>query len=118
MERAVARGLKLREEMPMPHLAADEKSYRKGRNFVTVLMGLGRGSIHGTASGNIHESLEFLLKALTKPQRQSVDAIALDRHDPYRLAVESVFLVPAPDIVHDRFHIVAHMHPYAMLGRT
>jgi len=108
MERAVARGLKLREEMPMPHLAADEKSYRKGRNFVTVLMDLDRGSIHGTAPGNSRESLEVLLKALTQPQLQSVEAIALDMHDPYRLAVESVFPVPAPDIVHDRFPIVAH----------
>lgn len=110
MERAVARGLKLRKEVPMPHLAADEKSYRKGRNFVTLLMDLDRGSIHGTAPGNSRESLEVLLKALTKPQLQSVEAIALDMHDPYRLAVESVFPVPAPDIVHDRFHIVAHMN--------
>jgi len=31
-------------------------------------------------------------------------------HDPYQLAVESVFPVPAPDIVHDRFHIVSHMN--------
>ena len=76
----------------------------------TLLRDLYRGSIHGTSPGNSQESLEVLLKALTKSQLQSVNVIALDMHDPYRLAVESVFPVPAPDIVHDRFHIVAHMN--------
>ncbi len=110
MERAVARGLRRRVEVEMPHLAADEKSYRKGRHFVTLLMDLDRGCIHGTAPGNSRASLEFLLKALTKPQQQSVEAIAMDMHEPYRLAVEAVFPVPGPAIVHDRFHIVAQMN--------
>lgn len=110
MERAVVRGLMRREELVMPHLAADEKSYRKGRQFVTLLMDLDRGCIYGTAPGNNRASLETLLNSLTKQQKQGVEAIAMDMHEPYRLAAESAFPVPGPAIVHDRFHVVAHMN--------
>lgn len=110
MERAVARGLVRREELVMPHLAADEKSYRKNRHFVTLLMDLDRGCIHGTAPGNSRASLEILLNGLTQQQKQGVVAIAMDMHEPYRLAAESAFPVPRPAIVHDRFHVVAQMN--------
>ena len=110
MERAVDRGLMRREEVVMPNLAADEKSYRKDRHFVTLLMDLDRGCIYGTAPGNSRESLEILLNSLTKRQKQGVVAIAMDMHEPYRLAAESSFPVPRPAIVHDRFHVVAQMN--------
>jgi transposase len=110
MERAVDRGLLRREEVVMPHLAVDEKSYRKDRHFVTLLMDLDRGHIHGTAPGNSRTSLEILLKGLTKQQKEGIEAIAMDMHEPYRLAVESVFPIPRPAIVHDRFHIVSQMN--------
>lgn len=110
MERAVSRGLVRRGEVDMPHLAADEKSYRKNRHFVTLLMDLDRGCIHGTAPGNGQASLEVLLKGLTMRQKSAVQAIAMDMHDPYRAAVESSFPVPRPPIVHDRFHIVSQMN--------
>ena len=110
MERAVARGLMRRQEVEMPHLAVDEKSYRKGRLFVTLLMDLDRGRIQGTAPGNSQESLEIILKSLTKMERESVEAIAMDMHKPYQNAVEAFFPVPMPAIVHDRFHVISQMN--------
>lgn len=110
MERAVARGLLRREELEMPHLAADEKSYRKNRHFVTLLMDLDRGCIHGTSPGNGQASLEVLLNGLTKRQKSAVQAIAMDMHEPYRAAVETSFPIPRPPIVHDRFHIISQMN--------
>ncbi len=62
MERAVDRGLLRRENVVMPNVAVDEKSYRKDRHFVTLLMDLDRGRIHDTAPGNSRSSLEILLK--------------------------------------------------------
>jgi len=110
MERAVARGLSRREEMMMPNLAADEKSYKKGRHFVTLLMDLDRGRIYGTAPENSQESLETVLKTLTKTQRNGVEAIAMDMHLPYQKAVEAVFRDNMPAIVHDKFHVVSQMN--------
>ncbi len=110
MERAVARGLMCREAVDMRYLAADEKSYRSGRNFVTILMDLDRNCVHGTAPGNETDSLKTLLKGLNKQQKNAVSAIAVDMHEPYRIAIEESFPIPRPDIVHDRFHIVAQMN--------
>jgi transposase len=95
--------------MMMPHLAADEKSYRKDRHFMTLLMDSDRGCIHGTALGNSRTSLENLLKSLKKHKNQGVAAIAMDMHEPYRQVAESSSSVPRPAIVHDRFHVVAQM---------
>ena len=49
MERAEACGLVRREDVMIPHLAADETSYRKNRHFVTLLMNLNFGCVHRTA---------------------------------------------------------------------
>lgn len=110
MERAVDRGLLRRENVVMPNVAVDEKSYRKDRHFVTLLMDLDRGRIHNTSPGNSRSSLEILLKGLTQQQKDGIEAIAMDMHEPYRLAVEAFFPVPRPAIVHDRFHIVSQMN--------
>jgi transposase len=110
MERAVRRGLDRRVPEVMPHLAADEKSYRAGRHFVTVLMDLDRGVVHGTSPDNGQESLEVLLRALSPAQKDGLAAIAMDMHAPFRAAVRAVFPEPGPAVVHDRFHIVMHMN--------
>jgi transposase len=110
MERAVERGLLDREDLEIPYLAADEKSYRKGRRFVTILMDLERNLVHSVSAGNSQESLQELLEALTKMQKMGVEAIALDMYDPYRAAVDAVFPVPRPRVVHDKFHIVSQMN--------
>ena len=32
----------------------------------------------------------------------------MDMWEPYRAAIDAVFSIPQPDVVHDRFHIVSH----------
>lgn len=111
MTRAVSRGLMRREEVEMPYLAADEKSYgRGGKKFVTILMDLKRGVVHGTAPGRSKLSLKSLLKTMSFTQKSAVSAIAMDMHDPYRTAVSESFPEPGPAVVHDRFHIAKHMN--------
>lgn len=111
MNRAVARGLLRREEIDMPHLAADEKSYgRGGKKFVTILMDLKRGTVYGTTPGRSKMSLKSMLMALSSRQKSAVSAIAMDMHDPYRDAVRESFAEPGPAVVHDRFHIAKHMN--------
>jgi len=111
MTRAVDRGLLRREAADMPHLAVDEKRYgRGGKKFVTILMDLDRGIIHGTSLGQAMTSLTSLLKKLTIKQKTAVSALAMDMHDPYRDAVRESFAEPGPAVVHDRFHIAKPMN--------
>lgn len=109
MNRAVTRGLLRREEVEMPNLAVDEKSHGR-KKFVTILMDLDRGVVHGTAPGREKKSMISTLKSLTSRQVAAVDAIAMDMHDPYRKAVREFFPQPGPAVVHDRFHIAKHMN--------
>ena len=88
MERAVARGLADRNE-PMSYLAVDEKSYRNGRKFITLLMDLLGKRIYGVSPGHSQKSLETLLKGLKNHQINGVEAIAMDMHDPYKNAVKA-----------------------------
>ena len=71
MTRAVARDLLRRDEVNMPHLAVDEKSYgRGGKKFVTILIDLQRGIVHGTSPGWSKDSLTRLLKRLNITQKK------------------------------------------------
>lgn len=109
MNRAVDRGLLRREAVEMHHLAVDEKSHGR-KKFVTILMDLDRGVVHGTAPGRAKQSMLLTLKALSCQQVAAVDAIAMDMHAPYRDAVREFFPQPGPAVVHDRFHIAKHMN--------
>jgi hypothetical protein len=95
MNRAVARGLLRREQVDMPHVAVDEKSHGR-KKFVTILMDLDRGVVHGTAAGRSKQSLTTILKGLGSGQVSAIDAIAMDMHDPYREAVREFFPQPGP----------------------
>lgn len=44
MERAVKRGLQRRQAEPIRHLGVDEKAYRKGHKYMTVVNDLERVS--------------------------------------------------------------------------
>ena len=91
MNRAVNRGLLRREEVDMPHLAVDEKCHGR-KKFVTILMDLDRGVVHGTAPGRAKESAIQTFKALNPAQITAVQAVAMDMHDPFRDAVREFFL--------------------------
>jgi len=80
MERAVARGLMRREDVDLHYVAVDEKSYRKCRHFVTLLMDLDRERIHGVAPGNSKASLESIRKSLSALEISGITAIAMHRH--------------------------------------
>jgi transposase len=45
MERAVKRGLKRRQSEPLPHLGVDEKAFRKGHRYLTLVNDLKRGRV-------------------------------------------------------------------------
>lgn len=102
MQRAVDRGLARRPAVTTPVLGVDEKSFQ-GREFVTVVCDLDDGRVLHIADGRGSEALATCYAAMTLEQRQAVEAVAMDMHQPYVLATQSA--LPEATIVFDKFHI-------------
>jgi transposase len=102
MRRAVERGLARRTAVTTPVLGVDEKSFQ-GREFVTVVCDLDDGRVLHIADGRGSEALSSCYAAMTEAQRQAVEAVAMDMHQPYVLATQSA--LPEATIVFDKFHI-------------
>jgi len=108
MQRAVDRGLSRRAEECVPFIGVDEKSIRKGHRYVTVMSDLDGRRILEVTSGRKKASLIEALESLGNRELAGIEAISMDMWEPYRLAVEEAFPAPIPDIVHDKYHIIAH----------
>ena len=106
--RAVARGLERRESAPIQHLGIDEKSFRKGHNYVSLLTDLEGSRVLDVAEGRDKAACEKLFGTLTDEQLKGVEAIAMDMWRAYINAAAQY--LPDADIVHDRFHISQHLN--------
>jgi transposase len=102
MQRAVDRGLARRPAITTAVLGVDEKSFQ-GREFVTVVCDLDDGRVLHIGDGRGSEALSNCYAAMTAQQRQAVEAVAMDMHQPYVLATQSA--LPEATIVFDKFHI-------------
>jgi transposase len=104
MERAVERGLARRELEGLKHLGLDEKSFRRGQNYISVLTDLGpEPRVLEVAEGRRTEDAVGLLHTLPEAQRAQVAAVAIDMSAAYAAAVHEA--LPAAAVVYDRFHV-------------
>ena len=106
--RAVARGLERRQAVPVKYLGIDEKSFRKGHNYISLLTDLDRSRVLDVVEGRNESACDKLFEGLTEEQLRQVKAIAMDMWRAYIKAAESY--LPDADIVHDRFHISQHLN--------
>ena len=95
--------------LPFEHLSIDEKSFKKGHKYVSVLSHPRSGSIIDVEEGRTKESVRALLdKSLTEEQQSGLKTISMDMWKAY-LSVAKEKL-PNAEIVHDRFHLVKYLN--------
>jgi transposase len=94
MERAVKRGLQRRQADPDRHLGVDEKAFRKGHKYLTVVNDLTRGRVLYVAEDRKQESLDGFWATLTEGQRNGIAAVAMDMWDPYVASVREHLALP------------------------
>ncbi len=109
MERAVARGLERRQAEPLPQLGVDEKAFRKGHKYFTLVNDLERSRVLYVAEDRTQASLDRFWPTLTEGQRESIEAIAMDMWDPYVASVREHVREGSQKIVYDKFHIAKHL---------
>src|SRR5207253_7865045 len=109
MERAVERGLERRQAEPLPQLGVDEKAFRKGHKYFTLVNDLERSRVLYVAEDRTQASLDGFWETLTEGQRESIEAIAMDMWDPYVASVSEHLQDGSKKIVYDKFHVAKHL---------
>ena len=109
MDRAVKRGLARRQAEPVPHLGVDEKAFRKGHKYMTVVNDLERGRVLYVAEDRKQESLDGFWDTLTEGQLNGIEAVAMDMWDPYVNSVSAHVADADRKIVFDKFHVAQHL---------
>lgn len=110
MQRAVARGQARKQDVPIAHVGVDEKAFRKGHSYMTVVCDLDRSTVEYVAEERTTESLAGYYRSLSAERRAAIEAVAMDMWEPYvKATLEAVPLV-ADKIVFDRFHIMQHLN--------
>ena len=108
MDRAVNRGLKRRELEGLRHVGIDEKSFRSGQSYISLLTDLDKSRVLEVMEGCDQETAQALWQSLPEDQRHSIEAVALDMAPAFIAA--SRVAVPQADLVHDKFHIAKHLN--------
>jgi transposase len=109
LERAVRRGLERRRRELVKHLGVDEKAYRKGHSYLTLVNDLDTSRVLWVAEEREEKSLDGFWATLTEEQLESIEAVAVDMWDAYLNSIRKH--VPDADekIVFDKFHIAQHL---------
>lgn len=82
----------------------DEISVRKRHHYLTVIVDWETGRVLWVGEGRRYETVKGFFDSLSKEQRDSIEAIAMDMWDPYIKAVKEC--CPKAAIVFDQFHVV------------
>jgi transposase len=108
MERAVERGLARRQLESVSYVGIDEKSFRRGHDYVSILTDLTGGRVLEVSEGRHEEAANKLWTGIPAEQTQQVEAVAMDMWPAFANSVETH--APQAEIVHDRFHISKHLN--------
>ena len=107
---STARGLGRRlDNLIFEHLSIDEKSFKKGHKYVTVISDPISGVIIDVTKNRDSASCrQAIEKAVSEAHRAEVKTVTMDMWKPFMNATKE--LLPDSEIVHDRFHLVKYLN--------
>jgi len=107
---SVLRGLSRRpSNFVYKHLSIDEKSFKKGHKYVTVLSSPIAGLVIDVSEDRDTQSCKNLItKTISKDNLEHVETVSMDMWKPYMNAVNDT--LPSSKVVHDRFHLVQYLN--------
>ena len=108
LERGVARGLARRQVEQVKQVGLDEKSFRRGQSYVSLMVDLDGSRVLEVVADRTAEAAEKLWQTLPESQRQQVQAVAMDMSSAYEKATQQ--FAPQAAIVHDKFHVSQHLN--------
>jgi transposase len=109
MQRAVRRGLARRTIEPPRYVGADETSFQKRHEYVTVVGDLERDRVIYVADDRSQASLDGFWQGLTPEQRAGIEGVAMDMWEPYIRSTREYLADADQKIVFDKFHVAQHL---------
>jgi hypothetical protein len=82
MQRSFQRGQVRKQASVVRHLGVDEKAFRKGHSYMTVVCDLERATVEYVGDDRQTESLAGYYASLTPTQLQGIKAVAMDMWEP------------------------------------
>ncbi len=111
LHRCTERGMQRRNisKVPFEHISIDEKSFKKGHKYVTVISHPRSGVVLDVGEDRDQESVDQLLSGtFTKEQCQSMNTVSMDM---WKAFINSVKInCPNAEIVHDKFHLISYLN--------
>jgi len=109
MDRAVKRGLLRRKAETLTYIGVDEKSFRKGHQYFTIVNDIDRSRVLYVAEDRKETSLDGFWPTLSPQQRDGIQGVAMDMWEPYVNSVRKHIDDAGEKIVFDKFHIASHL---------
>lgn len=107
---ASERGMERRKKVDetLEHLSIDEKSFRKGHNYVTILSDPVQGRILDVVEDRTKNACKRLIQGtLSQKQRLNVKTISMDMWKAFLTTAHTQ--LPNAQVVHDKFHLIAYL---------
>ena len=108
VQRAVQRGLERREVQTLQYVGIDEKSFRRGHSYISLLVDLTGARVLEVVEDRTEAAADRLWEDLPDEQKEQIEAVAVDMWPAFANSIETN--AQQAEIVHDRFHISKHLN--------
>jgi transposase len=109
MRRAVLRGLDRRKTRTLRRIGIDEKSVKKRHIYFTIVTDLERNEVVWVGRGRKRETLDAFWRGLSPQEREAIEGVAMDMHEPYFRSTLEHVPDAANKIVFDKFHVSMYL---------
>ena len=110
MYNSVERGLSRRKTIDeIRHISIDEKSFKRGHEYVTVLSSPDTGAVINVSRGRKKESVKQVLNdTFTVAQKSQIETVTTDMWEAYITTAKEE--LPTAKLCHDKFHLVKYLN--------
>ena len=111
LHQSTERGLQRRniQIAPIDHISIDEKSFKKGHHYVTVISDPVSGCVLDVGEDRDERSVvELLTNTFSVKQLKNIKTVCLDMWKAYINAVGKI--IPQAALVHDKFHLIHYLN--------
>jgi len=107
---AVERGLARRKNIgEITHISIDEKSFKRGHEYVTVLSSPQTRAVLNVSSGRTKESVKKVINdTFSEEQKKSIQTASTDMWEAYITTVKEE--LSDAKLCHDKFHLVKYLN--------